>query len=401
MSRQSGGLRIGIDGTCLASPRGYGRFLRELLPPLLAGAGPDEYVLFVDEAVARTVELPDMRVERLRTRENQAAAASGSGARSPLDMWRMRRGVMACELDVFYFPSVFSWFPLPRSLPTALTIHDTIPERHADMVFPRARNRWAWSAKSWAARHQARTIITISDFARRQIADLFGTPESAIHVAVPAPSAVFGPVADDQARRTWLAARGIDPDLHYFLFVGGVNPHKNVEGLVRGLATLEADPDGNPVHLLLVGAYNEDSFHADTASIRAEVERSGLAARVHWPGFASDPELRHLYAGAVAVVLPAFEEGFGLPAVEAAACGTPCIATRQSPLPEVLEGAGLFFDPWAPQELADALKCVWSDPGARAAMATAAIERATALDWTLAADATRAALHATAGSARP
>ena len=390
------GLRIGIDGTCLASGRGYGRFLRELLPALLADPGPHEYVLFMDEATAGRTELPDMPVERLRTSASQAEAASGRGARNPLDLIRMGRGVARHALDVFYFPSVFSWFPLPARLPTALAIHDTIPERHGAIVFPHAWNRWLWRAKSFAARRQARTIVTVSEFARRQIAEVFEIPSERIFVTPEAPCPTFAPVADASCREAWLAARDLPENSAYFLFVGGVNPHKNVEGLVRAMATLGPDECGREARLLLVGSYDTDTFHADTASIRAEVERRGLADRVHWIGFVPDHELRHVYAGAVAVVLPAFEEGFGLPAVEGAACGAPCVATRESPLPELLEGGGCFFDPHDDADLARALDCVWSRADERARLANRALEGARALDWSLTARATRIALEATA-----
>ena len=389
------GLRIGIDGTCLASGRGYGRFLRELLPPLLDQRGSHEYVLFVDEATAQRTPLPEMPVERLRTRESQADAASGDGARHPLDLVRMGRGVAKHALDAFYFPSVFSWFPVPSSLPIALAIHDTIPERHGAIVFPRAWNRWLWQAKSWAARRQARTIVTVSEFARRQIAEVFGIPPSRLFVTPEAPPPAFGPVAHAAPLLRWLAENDVPQDAAYFLFVGGVNPHKNVEGLIRALATLETDERGRQARLLLVGSYDTDTFHADTASIRAEVARQGLEERVHWVGFVPDDDLRQLYAGAVATVLPAFEEGFGLPAVEGAACGAPCVATRESPLPEVLEGGGRFFDPHDEGDLARALELVWSRADERAELAARALERASALDWSVTARTTREALEAT------
>ncbi len=389
-------LKIGIDGTCLASGRGYGRFLRELLPPLLADRGDHSYVLFVDEATAEDSALPDMPVERLRTGQGQADAASGSGARNPLDLLRMGRGVAEHTLDVFYFPSVFSWFPIPSSLPVALAIHDTIPERHGRIVFPHAWNRWLWQLKSWAARRQATSIVTVSEFARRQIADQFGIAPDEIFVTPEAPSPGFAPVVDDQDRKAWLRQRGLDPELAYFIFVGGVNPHKNVEGLIRGLASLRPDSSGREASLLLVGSYDTDTFHADTASIRVEVERHGLANRVHWVGFVPDAALRHLYAGSIGAVLPAFEEGFGLPAVEAAACGAACVATRESPLPEVLEGGGRFFDPQDDSDLVRALEFLWSQPEARADLARTALARASALDWAITARTTREALEATA-----
>ena len=386
------GLRIGIDGTCLGSGRGYGRFLRELLPPLLARAGSHEYVLFVDAETAARVALPEMPVLRLETAASQAEAASARGNRSPLDLLRMGRGVAAERLDAFYFPSIYSYFPLPRRLPMAVAIHDTIPERHGKIVFPSWKNRALWWAKSRAARFQARTIVTVSEYARRQIAETFAIPAERIFVTPEAPSPVFKPVEDAREAAKTLAARGI-PDDPYFVYVGGFNPHKNVPGMVRAFAEASA---GTHARLLLVGDYQGDVFHQDLAGIRAEIASAGVGERVHFTGFVPDEALRFLYAGALAAVLPAFEEGFGLPAVEAAACGTPCIATRESPLPEVLAGGGYFFDPHDAAQLTEGLRRALVAPEERAGWARTARARAAVLSWDVTARATREALEATA-----
>ncbi len=388
-------LTIGIDGTCLASARGYGRFLRELLPPLLAEDAHD-YQLFLDAQTASGIDLPDMPVMLLATGESQASAASASGSRSPLDLLRMGRGVARHKLDAFYFPSVFSYFPIPSRLPIAVAIHDTIPERHGRVVFPDRRTRLLWTIKSRLARWQAKTIITVSDYARQRIAQEIGIPESRIIVTPEGPSPVFHPSASDEPARDWLEARGIPRDGRFLLYVGGFNPHKNVIGLVRALARLKMPDD---VHLILVGDHAGDTFHGNVTAIRREITLAGLGGRIHWAGFVADEPLRELYGAALALVLPSLEEGFGLPAVEAAACGTPCVATLESPLPQVLEGGGLFFAPDAEGDLEGCLETMWSNPLERKAFAETALKRAQALSWETTARATRAALEATAGLA--
>lgn len=394
------GLRIGVDGTCLGSGRGYGRFLRELLPPLLADPGPHAWILFVDEATAEGVALPDMPVVRLRTAESQAAAASARGRRSLADLRRMGRGVAEAGLDLFWFPSLYSYFPVPGRLPVAVTIHDTIPERHGAIVFPSRATRLAWRAKSWLARRRAAAILTVSEYARRSLAQVFGLPSERIRVTPEAPSPAFGPVADPEPGRRWRVAHGLPADAPYLLYVGGFNPHKNVLGLVRafaGVARRELAPD---LRLLLVGDHAGDVFHGNVAAIRAAIAEAGLSERVHWTGFVPDEALRLLYAEARAVVLPSLEEGFGLPAVEGAACGAPCVATRESPLPDVLAGGGLFFDPRDPEALEGALASLLTDPVRRDELAETARKRAAALSWEATARATREALEWTAEAAR-
>jgi alpha-1,3-rhamnosyl/mannosyltransferase len=381
-----------VDATCLGSGRGYGRFLRELLPPLAELSAPHELVLFIDEATAARATLPDLPVVRLRTSQSQAQAASAEGHRSLRDLWRMGRGVAAERPDVFYFPSLYSYFPVPGRVPLAVSIHDTIPERYGALVFPTRRTRLLWWAKSRLARAQARTILTVSEYSRQRLNEVLGVPLERIAVTPEAPSPAFGPVDDPAPRRRWLAARGWPEDAPYLLYVGGFNPHKNVLGLVRALARASRDAAAAPLRLLLVGDVEGDVFHGNASAIRTEIASHGLESRVLWAGFVPDAELRHLYAGALALVLPSLEEGFGLPAVEAAACGAPCIATLESPLPELLAGGGVFFDPRRPRALADAIAHLAGDPAARAELGETARKRAAALSWRVTAERTLAAL---------
>jgi len=119
---------------------------------------------------------------------------------------------------------------------------------------------------------------------------------------------------------------------------------------------------------------------------------------VHWAGFLPDEELRHLHSGAVALLLPSLCEGFGLPAVEAAACGTPVIATTASPLPDLLAGGGLFVAPGDEGALTAALAELLNHETARRAMGLRARERANELSWTRSAQAAHGALREAAAS---
>jgi glycosyltransferase involved in cell wall biosynthesis len=183
------------------------------------------------------------------------------------------------------------------------------------------------------------------------------------------------------------------PGARWFVYVGGFNPHKNVDAVVRAHAALVKEADSSAPHLLLVGTIDKDVFHGDQATIRRAIAEAGTDSLVHWTGFVPDSELRHLHSGAVALVLPSANEGYGLPAVEAAACGAPVIATTASPLPELLEGGGIFVRPGDEVALLAALRTMLCDEAARTAMARVARGRASQLSWDRGAATTLAALR--------
>jgi glycosyltransferase involved in cell wall biosynthesis len=385
-----------VDGTCLGVGRGYGRFLRELLPHLVASDPASEYVVFVDQRTE--VALPDVPIRWLRpeTSRSQASAAGDRSRRGLGDLWAMRRSILAEELAAMFFPTVFSYVPLPARLPQVVALHDTIAERYGKVVFSRARDRWLWRLKVRLATRRARCLLTVSEWSRRSLVQELGVPADQIHVSPEAPAAIFRPPDDPSRTGRVLASLGLDARLPYFLFVGGRNPHKN---LPRTLAAFARITPAHPeARFVLVGDDAADSFHAEGRIVEQVIRGRGLEDRVLSVGFVPDDTLRHLYAGALAVVLVSLEEGFGLPAIEGAACGTPCVATVRSPLPEILAGGGLFVTPEDEEQIAAAYLRLLSHPEERRAMAERAHRAAIALSWDAAANATRNALHGAAGS---
>ena len=242
-------------------------------------------------------------------------------------------------------------------------------------------------------------LVTVSEWSRRSLSDYFGVPADRIHVIPEAPSRVFREGVARSAAPACLSQSGWPDGRTYFVYVGGFNPHKNLHRLVRAFARAAGEHPAVDVGLLMVGDFAGDNFHADLDALRAEIERLGVGGRVHFPGFVPDDDLRTLYSDALALVIPSLEEGFGLPAVEAAACGTPCVATQNSPLPELLAGGGLFVAPTDEAALAGALSRLLDDEALCKELGATAHERASALTWEAAAQAAREALSAVARGA--
>jgi len=307
-------------------------------------------------------------------------------------MLRLTRAVAGQRLDVFFSPSVYTYFPLPPGLPAVVTIHDTIAERFPELTLPSRRARLFWRAKVKLALWQARLVLTVSDYAAGELVEVLRIPRGRIRVASEAPAVAYLAPPDPAAIAAAAERVGLPSNARWFVYVGGFNPHKHVDLLVRAHARLAAGRD-HPPHLLLVGTVKDDVFHGAVESIHAAIATSGTGDLVHWTGFVPDGELRHLHAGALASVLPSASEGFGLPAVEAAACGTPVIATTASPLPNILAGGGAFVPPGDVEALAAALAQMADDEPARLAMGVEARRRAGALSWAASARVALAALH--------
>ncbi len=374
-------MRIGIDGTCWANARGYGRFTRELLAAMFRADQGHEFHLFMDRASGDDfdVDAPNLQLHVVPLGVDATRAASAAGYRSPFDLLRMTRAVAATDLDVFFFPSVYTYFPLPLSLPAVVTVHDAIAERFPELTFASSRARWFWDAKVALALRQSRIVLTVSEFSKRDIARRLGVHASRIRVTEEAPSAAYRP-ADESQIAAAAGRYGLGPDDAWFTYVGGFNPHKHIDVLVRAHARIARAAE-RPPHLLLVGSLSGDVFHEERAAIEATIRSEGTGQLVHWTGFVADEDLRALHTGAVALVLASAAEGFGLPAVEAAACGCPVVATVESPLPEVLAGGGLFIEPGRVAPLERAMRRLLDDPAWGRALGQRAQAAADALSW--------------------
>jgi glycosyltransferase involved in cell wall biosynthesis len=242
-----------------------------------------------------------------------------------------------------------------------------------------------WNAKTWLARRQADRVLTVSQSAKQQIMQAFGYPESRIRIIPEGPGAEFTVSPDPHGRQRVLAAGRLPSDRPLLLYVGGISPHKNLQGLLRALAKMREVSPQTPWHAVLTGDYKSDSFlgcYQDLVHLRAEL---ALDDQVTFTGFVSNRDLATLYNSATLLVLPSFSEGFGLPIVEAMACGLPVAASEAGSLPEVAGDAGAFFDPHSPAAMADVLLELLGDEPRRGRMRSAGLARAAHYTWTEAA----------------
>lgn len=379
MTMAAGTIHVGVDAGSWENERGFGRFTRNLMAALAARDTGFRYTLLFDQPPTRPVpERLEVRIAGAQT--TMAEAATGAAARGGADLLTMARAARGMACDLFFYPAVYSYFPLLARRPSVICFHDTIPERFPDLIFPTRRNFRLWQAKCWLAKHQATRVMTISDASRIDLTAFLKVPADRIDTITEGPEPVFVPL-DDPARRVAVRARhGIPATAPLLVYLGGFNRHKNVLRLIEAMPRiLAAVPEAR---LAIVGRTTGARFWDNVDELQAEAAKDAEAAgRIVFTGEIDDAALADLLGSAEALVFPSLWEGFGLPAVEAMACGTPVLASDRGSLPEVVGEAGLYFDPTSAAALADQAIRLLSDPTLAADLSAKALARSRLFSW--------------------
>ncbi len=339
-------MRIGIDGRKIGD-YGIGTYIRGLLHGLEEIDAPEEYVVFAPRDAAVPPRF-----------EHVAFDAPHYSAR---ELFALARAIRAAGIDLFHAPHYVVPF---TGTPVVVTIHDLIHlhVKHRNPLAP----LYARTMLRRAVRKSVR-VLTVSEYVKRDIVATFGCSGEQVIVT---PNGVDPQFTASGSRQQAAGSR------EYFLFVGNDKPHKNVEALVDAFRAVRAQRPG--LRLVLAGAPFERF-----------ADRDGIECA----GFVGD--LAAAYRGAIAVIVPSQEEGFGLPAVEAMACGVPVITSLAPALVEVTDGAALHTS-----DFAEAMLRVASDEELRRELVQRGIARASQFTWRACAMKTRDAYlgQQTAGS---
>jgi glycosyltransferase involved in cell wall biosynthesis len=256
------------------------------------------------------------------------------------------------------------------------TFHDLIPLDNPEWFSPRFSAWYGWLMPR-LARHVAH-LIAVSEFTKQRIVELFGVRPGKVTVIPNGVDRRFSvrPAEEVAATRKQLGL----PEGNYLLFVGSLEPRKNLGRLLLAWERAQSQlPDDT--WLVVAGAKGR-------SQVFSQVSLQQLPPRVHMTGYVSDEGLPALYSGALAVVYPSLYEGFGLPPLEAMACGTPVITSNTTSLPEVTGDAAVLVDPLDPDQIASAIARVVADSALRAELSRRGTARAADYSWDSAASAT-------------
>jgi glycosyltransferase involved in cell wall biosynthesis len=239
----------------------------------------------------------------------------------------------------------------------------------------------------------AACVLTPSEFSKRRILEAYRLEEEKV-VALPyGVSSAFRPVAREAAQRSLQASFNIP--FPFILTVGDLQPRKNHLGLIRAFEELMRSYPQLPHHLVIVG---KETWHAPT--VRAAAKKSSMHDRIHFTGFVDDDQLHRLYGACDLMVYPSFYEGFGLPIVEAMACGRAVACSNTSAMPEVADSAAILFDPYSQRDLVTSMRDLLLNPELRLRMERLGAQRATLFSWEKTAAKTLDLYYAVGGRAK-
>lgn len=366
-------MRIGIDYTAaVRQSGGIGRYTRNLIQALAEQDSRHQYTLFVAGGLGEK--------DRLRPwPANFRLRSVPISDRWMHILWQRLRLPVPIQaitgpLDLFHSPD----FVLPPTgrAPAILTVHD-LSFLRVPQYFVQGFREYLESAVSRAVQ-RARNILVDSESTRRDLIELMSIESERVSVLYPGVEARFQSVRES-AELAKVRSRYKLPK-RFILGLSTLQPRKNFDGLIRAFRSLLADREDTlgigDLHLVIVGG--KGWMYEETMAL---VEGYGLGQRIHFPGFANDGDLPAIYSLAEVFAFPSWYEGFGLPVLEAMACGVPVVAADNSSLPEVVGDAGLMVDAADTDALAEALAQLLTDQLLRARLVRSGYQQAQRFSW--------------------
>ena len=372
-------MNIGLDGRFIQDHYpGIGRYTYQLALALAKCSPQDTFTIIHQPSATNTrydldqlVRLPNVRL-----------VAVSSAPLALASQWQLRQISRREGLTLFHTPHYPMSYILP--CPVMATLHDLTPWLVPDAVTDWSARRLFWLLMHLAAWRSA-AVITGSQQAADDLGDYLKLSSSKITIAPHGVDASFHPVELGQVNKVRVQLKLDKP---YVLYCGSNKPHKNIARLIAAWAALPSSLRDR-YSLVLAGA--EDPRYRTGQSL---AQQYGVLASTRALGACRGQDLPALYSGACGFVFPSLYEGFGLPVLEAMACGTAVACSNSSSLPEVIGEAGLVFEARDVCAISSAIELLLSDNALRLKLAQAGLERSRAFTWEHAAEITLGVYHA-------
>ncbi len=388
--KSSSPLKIGIDARWIFRDiSGVGRVTEKLIRNLAAVDRKNLYYLFFSEA-----DLLKKYSRHWGNNPNFRPLLVPWGIFTPAGQWKLPARIRRLGLDIFHSTNYFLPLFLRGEVKAVATVHDLIPLKFPHFT-PRAWKTRLYPLFRWILSRSVRRadrVITVSRHTARDLAADLHLPPEKIAVVYNGIDGVYRQLPEEEYRNI-LSIR-LDPNRPFLLYVGRFDPYKNVPGLIRAFAEFIHGRSDDP-RLVLAG--HPDPRYPEAFEVVSEL---GLSSRVIFLDGVEEEELIALYNGARIVILPSLYEGFGLPPLEAMACGTPVVVSDRGSLPEVVGGAGLLVDPESRAELVSAIEKLWDSEDQRRRFGKLGQARAREFSWRRTAEETLAVYRELAVGAR-
>ena len=343
---------------------GIGRYTVNLARAMIPFLGAGEELILLHDPVRPSVwNLRALAGERLRVID---VPLSPFSIRQQLELPRLLRRLKA---DVYHSP--YYLMPYRPGVPSLVTIYDLIPLRYPSYFTPVQRLIFAITVR--LAARSAQRVIAVSQSTAHDLRHLLRLPDARISVILAAADPAFHaptPAEVETVRQKYRLPE------RYVLHLSSNKPHKNQVRLVEAWASLEERRETTGCELVLAG--REDPRYPEA---RHRIKALNLEGRVRVLGGIPDEDLPSLYGGASWFVFPSLYEGFGLPVLEAMACGTPVVCSNTSSLPEIVGDAAITFDPTDTEAMTQALAHAQADPKCHKELSERAVRRARLFRW--------------------
>jgi len=371
-------MRVGIEGRTLQGKRfGVARYLVNLLGNLIQIDHDNEYLVYLSseiEPLGFNRSNLDFRIIRMR----------------PSILWRHLRLPLAMRgdgIDLHFSPSYM--VPLIESCPSIVVVHDLTFKVHPEWFS--ADRRFLFDDIFWRQVKHADRIITVSEHSKKDIVEYLGVDPQRVVVIQEAADERFRPVEDERDLKDIRGKLALSEG--FILTVGAVHTRRNLERLIEATAKASRDFGIEPM-LFILGT---PASFSPTVDIPGTALRCGIQDKVIHRQYISDEDLVLLYNACGLFAYPSLYEGFGLPVIEAMACGTPVVCSNTTSLPEVAGQAVIYFDPTSVEEMADAIGRVLTDRDLSEELGRKGRERAGTFSWRRAAEETLDVFNQVAG----